>query len=103
VLRCRERETGAPWEGVLLRSREKSWAQGGKAEQQIGSPDGEPARRESWAPWLLAGAGARPATGGLGHLEVGGRMKGEPAGKMEARGKSSVVWQNRPNYSSLSA
>jgi hypothetical protein len=26
VLRCRERETGAPWEGVLMRSREKrSW------------------------------------------------------------------------------
>lgn len=23
VLRCRERETGAPWEGVLLHSREK--------------------------------------------------------------------------------
>jgi hypothetical protein len=74
----------------MLRSREKSWAQGGKAEQQLGSPDGEPAHRESWAPWLLAGAGARPATEGGRPWRRRGKDEGGAGWKNGGQGKSSA-------------
>jgi hypothetical protein len=88
--------------GLLPTLLEEKGEDGGSeegAEQQLGSPDGELTRRDSWAPWLLAGAGARSATEG-GARPWGRRGKEEegagcPAWKRNREGAGQRRWEQR--------
>ena len=53
ALRCQERETGVPWEGVLLRSREKR-SRGGAGLQQRGDELEDRASEGCCSAWLAA-------------------------------------------------